>query len=114
MRTAVIAISVATLAACAGGASSAWTQASWAAQKAQDVNSGPWKLSASPLGGDGFKLKLSVTTDQLFGTAGADGMAAPDEDTLMEAAQAAAPEGCAVSAIERTEDGGAVASYDCE
>lgn len=102
------------LSACASTASSAWSQATWLSQTAQEVNSGPWKLSAAPLGGDGFKLKLSVTTDQIFGTARTGGPPpTPDEAALEEAAIAATPEGCVFVALERTEDGGAVADYDC-
>ena len=100
------------LAACATGAST-WSQASWLSQQAQEVNSGPYRLSASPLGGDGFKLKLSVSTDSFFRVARSPDMPPPDEATLIEAAKAAAPEGCEFVSLELTEDGGAVADYDC-
>ena len=62
----------------------------------------------APAEGQGFKLKFSVKTDGTFGVA-----EAPTEDALVEAARAAAPEGCNFVSLERSADGGAVADYDC-
>ena len=41
------------------------------------------------------------------------GLEAPDEAQLLEADKATAPEGCSVKSVARTEDGGAVADYEC-
>lgn len=69
---------------------------------------GGYSFFASPAEGQGFKLKFSVKTDGTFGVA-----EAPTEDALVEAARAAAPEGCNFVSLERSADGGAVADYDC-
>lgn len=113
IRQTLLCIGVAALTACASGGG--WTQSSWLGQQASDFNSGPYKLSASPVGG-GFKLKLTVSTDAFFNvsrSAGEEGVPPPTEEDLIEAAKAAAPEGCTFKSLELTEDG-ALADYDCE
>lgn len=86
-----------------------------------EFNSGPWKVSAEPVRGTGFKLKLSITTDQLMvGSADgegslalADGEAIPTKSELVVLAQKAAPEGCQV--VDIVKDGDEfLAEFDCE
>lgn len=96
------------LGACAAS-SSGWSASTWNGLPDRTVVGGGYSFFASPAEGQGFKLKFSVKTDGTFGVA-----EAPTEDALLEAAKAAAPEGCDFVALERTPDGGAVADYDCE
>lgn len=102
------------LTGCASGGG--WDQTSWLTQQANDFNSGPYKLSAAPVGG-GFKLKLTVTTDAFFNLSRAGGVEGapppPTEEDLTAAAKEAAPEGCTFKSLEMTEDG-AIADYDCD
>lgn len=108
MRTALLP-AIVLLAACASG-SGGWSASMWNGLPDQTVVGGNYAFLASPMEGQGFKLKFSVKTDGNFGVASAE---PASEDALLEAAQAAAPEGCTVITVERTPDGGAVADYDC-
>ena len=96
------------LGACAAS-SSGWSASAWNGLPDRTVAGGGYSFFASPAEGQGFKLKFSVKTDGMFGVA-----EAPAEDALVEAAKAAAPEGCSFVSLERTPDGGAVADYACE
>ncbi len=95
-------------AACASG-NSGWSAATWSGLPDRTVAGGGYSFFAAPAEGQGFKLKFSVKTDGTFGVA-----EAPTEDALIEAATAAAPEGCTFLSLDRTPDGGAIADYDCE
>jgi len=112
---AALSIGALALAACAtpSPASSVrvWGPEGWAAQPAKTVSGGRFAFSAMPYGRDGFQLKLSIKTGAVGISGAANG--APDEAQLLEAAKAAAPEGCSVKSVTRTEDGGAVADYEC-
>lgn len=86
-----------------------------------EFNSGPWKVSAAPVRGTGFKLKLSITTDQLMvgsvegegSLALGDGEAIPTKSELVILAQKAAPDGCQV--IDIVKDGEEfLAEFDCD
>lgn len=108
MRIAV-GLAVLALAGCASaGGSGGWTRDSWAAQAVKEVTSGPYSFSASPYGEDGFKINLKIRMNAVRSS----GMG-PDEEQFMEAARAAAPEGCKVKSVTRQPDGSAVADYDC-
>ncbi|KCZ54929.1 hypothetical protein HY29_01615 [Hyphomonas beringensis] len=96
------------LSACAAS-SSGWSAAAWNGLPDRTVAGGNYSFFAAPVEGQGFKLKFSVKTDGSFGVA-----SAPTEDALLEAASAAAPEGCTLATLERTPDGGAVADYACD
>ncbi len=96
------------LTACASGGAG-WTPASWAAQSAKSFTQGSYAFSAAPYGEDGFKLTLKLDAS-LFSVQRA---GAPDEETLRAAAAAAAPAGCTLKTIERTETGETIADYDC-
>ncbi|RAN38241.1 hypothetical protein [Hyphomonas pacifica] len=96
------------LSACAAS-SPRWSASTWNGLPDRTVAGGGYSFFAAPVEGQGFKLKFSVKTDGSFGVA-----SAPNEDALLEAARAAAPEGCRLLAFERTPDGGAVADYDCD
>lgn len=76
-----------------------------------EVGANGYNWLAQPMQGDGFKLKFTTKIGGNFGTASAG--PAPDE-ALEAAAREAAPEGCTFVSLARTEDGGAVADYDCE
>lgn len=108
-RLLCLALPMALIAACASGGG-AWTPASWAAQTAKTFNQGPYAFSAAPYGEDGFKLTLKLRPSA-FGVQSAGSM--PDDDDLRAAAEAAAPEGCSLKAVTRTETGEAIADYDC-
>ena len=95
------------LGACAAN-SVGWSASTWSGLPDRTVAGGGYSFFASPAEGQGFKLKFSVKTDGTFGVA-----EAPTEDALVEAARAAAPEGCNFVSLERSADGGAVADYDC-
>lgn len=88
-----------------------WTPASWAAQGAKTLNQGPYAFSAAPYGEDGFKLTLKLRPSA-FGIQSAGSM--PDDEDLRAAAEAAAPEGCSLVSVTRTETGDAIADYDCD
>ncbi|MFN7164397.1 MAG: hypothetical protein ACK4P2_06210 [Hyphomonas sp.] len=101
------------LAACASGGGAPqvkWSASSWNGLAPQTIGTDNFNFFAAPLDGQGFKLKLSLVTDGSFRIQ--DG-----EDTLPaeleQAARAAAPEGCTLAGLTRTEDGGAEAAYDC-
>lgn len=113
MKTAIMALTTAALAACvsSGTGNRQWDPDAWMRQGTQDVSSGGWNLSASPLGEDGFKLKLTLKTDGLF--RGASGEDRPGFEALEAAAIDATPTGCDYLGLELTADGGAVADYDC-
>lgn len=106
----LILVSALALAACASGGGGGWSAAMWNGMPDQTVAGGAYSFLASPMEGQGFKLKFSLKTDGTFRTAGAE---PAGEDMLAEAAKAAAPEGCTFVSLERTPDGGAVADYDC-
>jgi len=105
----VIAFTACLLTACASG--SGWSASSWSGLPDRTVAGGGYSFFASPVEGQGFKLKFAVKTDGLFGVAGAESV---EDDALTDAARAATPEGCVFVSLDRTEDGGAVADYDCE
>lgn len=81
-------------------------------QQIREVNSGPWKIAAAPVKGNGFKLKLSISTDQVMSTF-RDQPMPPLEESLIEAAKDATPEGCRFKSLEKLEEGGYAAVYDC-
>ncbi len=97
-----------TLVACASPGTG-WTPASWAAQAAKDFNQGPYAFSASPYGADGFKLTLRLRPDAF----NIQSVGSPDDEDLRAAAEAAAPSGCTLNSVSRTETGEAIADYDC-
>ncbi len=101
------------LAACASGGGAPqvkWSASSWNGLAPQTLGTDNFNFFAAPLDGQGFKLKLSLVTDGSF-------RIQEGEDTLPaeleQAARSAAPEGCTLLALTRTEDGGAEAEYDC-
>lgn len=105
-----IALSLLPLGACASGASG-WSASSWNGQPTTTFGMNGQNWLARPLKGQGFKLKFTTKIGGNFGTASAE----PVSDEVLEtAARDAAPEGCTFVSIARTEDGGAVADYDCE
>ena len=107
------AAALATAGACAtGGSTSGWTQASWASQAVKSVTQGPYAFSASPYGEDGFKLTLTIRRPLVSVQSGVDMI--PDDEALRAAAEAAAPNGCKLKSVARTETGDAVADYDCD
>ena len=65
MKYIILAGAMLSLAACATGGSS-WTQQSWLGQKAKDFNSGPWKFSAAPVRGNGFKMQFKINLNLLY------------------------------------------------
>jgi len=102
------------LAACASGVGSPqlkWSASSWNGLAPQTIGTDNFNFFAAPLDGQGFKLKLSLVTDGSF-------RIQEGEDTLPAeleaAAREAAPEGCTLVSLTRTEDGGAEADYQCE
>lgn len=102
-----ILICVLLITACASGS---WSASAWNGLPDRTVAGGGYNFLASPVDGQGFKLKFSLKTDGSFGVASAE---PASEDALVEAAMAATPQGCTFVSVERTEDGGAVADYDC-
>ena len=103
-------VSAALVAACAGG-SSGWSAAMWNGLPDRTVAGGNYAFLASPMEGQGFKLKFSIKTDGNFGVASGEPIT---DETLIQAAKAATPEGCTFVSLERAPDGGAVADYDCD
>ena len=98
------------LAACTTAGGGSWSASSWNGLAPQTLGNANYQYFAVPLDGQGFKLKFTVKTNGDFGVASAP----PSDDDLEAAARAAAPEGCTFVSLERTEDGGAEASYDCD
>jgi hypothetical protein len=113
MKYIILAGAMLSLAACATGGSS-WTQQSWLGQKAKDFNSGPWKFSAAPVRGNGFKMQFKINLNDISAGSGAEGdLKDPTEAEIIEAAKAAAPEGCAFKSLTKTENGDYEADYTC-
>lgn len=102
-------LSMLALSACVSG-SGGWSASMWNGLPDQTVAGGAYSFLASPVEGQGFKLKFTMKTDGSFGVASAE---PAGEDVLAEAARAAAPEGCVFVSLERAPDGGAIADYDC-
>lgn len=100
------------LSACATASDAIWTTDRWLRQSDRDVTSDRWAFSAAPMGGDGFQLRLTLKTDDLFRPSTASER--PDLDVLTEAARRAAPEGCEFASLDVQPDGSAVADYECE
>jgi len=96
---------------CATASQAAWDADRWLRQDDRDVSASGWNFSATPAGGDGFKLKLSLKTDGLFRPAGADEVARIED--FEAAARAATPEGCTFVRVDFTAPPGAMAVYDC-
>lgn len=99
------------LAACASSAPGTWSASSWNGLAAQTLGNAGYQYYAAPMKGQGFKLKFSVKTNGNFGVSSA---GPPSDDAIEAAARDAAPEGCVFVSLERTADGGAEASYDCD
>lgn len=71
-------------------------------------------MSAVPVRGDGFKLKFSINlTDIAAGSTADGGLTDLTETEMIEAAKAAAPDGCSFISLSPTEDGSFEADYDC-
>lgn len=102
------------LAACAsGGASSPrWSAAAWNGIAPQTIGTENYSFFAAPLDGQGFKLKLTLSTDDLFRMQEAGENTLPEE--LRAAAEQAAPEGCRLDTLVVAPDGSAEAAYDCQ
>jgi hypothetical protein len=112
MKPIVIAVaSLMTFTACATATDAMWTTDRWLRQADKDVTSDRWSFSAVPLGEDGFKLRLTLKTDDLFRPSTAS--VSPEFDDLRAAATKAAPEGCTLRDLEMQPDGSALADYKC-
>lgn len=98
------------LGACVSSGAS-WSASSWDGLVPQTIATQNYAFMAAPMAGQGFKLKLSIKTDGSFGVANA---GPPTDDALEQAAIVAAPDGCTFVTLERTADGGAEATYDCD
>lgn len=111
MGVASILLAAFVTAACTSGAPKGWSAASWNGQPSSTIGMNGQNWLARPIEGQGFKLKFTTKIGGNFGTASA----GPASDEALEAAaREAAPEGCTFVSIARTEDGGAVADYDCD
>ena len=111
IHAAAILIAAAFASGCAsGGSGGSWSASSWNGLAPQNVYAGNYQFFAAPVEGQGFKLKFTVKTDGNFNIASA---GPPADADLQTAAEAAAPEGCTLVSVERTQDGGALADYDC-
>ena len=89
-----------------------WSASAWDGLAPQTIGTQNHNFFAAPLGGEGFKLKLTLLTDGDFRIQQAEDETFPAE--LEEAARLATPQGCRFVALTRTPDGGAEALYDCQ
>lgn len=89
-----------------------WSASVWDGLAAQTIGTQNHNFFAAPIGGDGFRLKLTLLTDGDFRIQQGEDETLPVE--MEEAARRAAPEGCRFLSLTRTADGGAEAAYDCE
>lgn len=111
----VLAAGLAGLAACASGGEGPgmrWSASAWDGLAAQTIGTQNHNFFAAPIGGEGFRLKLTLLTDGDFRIQEGEDETLPGE--LEDAARLAAPEGCRFVSLTRTADGGAEADYDCE
>ena len=111
----ILAAGLGGLAACASGGEAPglrWSASAWDGLAAQTIGTQNHNFFAAPIGGEGFKLKLTLLTDGDFRVQEGEDETLGAE--LEEAARRAAPEGCRFVSLTRTADGGAEAAYDCE
>ncbi|MFN4023801.1 MAG: hypothetical protein ACK4MQ_03125 [Hyphomonas sp.] len=111
----ILAAGLAGLAACASGGEGPalrWSASAWDGLAAQTIGTQNHNFFAAPVGGEGFRLKLTLMRDGDFRIQEADADTLQAE--LEEAARLATPEGCRFVSLTRTQDGGAEADYDCE
>lgn len=98
--------------ACASDGGPHWSASSWNGLAPQELDHGQYNYYAAPLDDRGFKLKLTLKTDGLFGGASADD--AMSDEALLAVAEQAAPDGCIVTTVSRAPDGSAIADYECD